>query len=64
MDLNFVCFSCFKQVLSGIHAVLNKLISVLILSSVKNNWYSGPIKTTREDDNFLLFRVLRYCSFV
>ena len=31
MDLNFVCFSSFKQVLSGIHAVLNKLISVLIL---------------------------------
>ena len=64
MDLNFVFFSSFKQALSGIHAVLDKLISVLILSSLKNNWYSGPIKTTREDDNFLLFRVLRYCSFV
>ena len=64
MDLNFVCFSSFKQVLREIHAVLNKLISVLILSSLKNNWYGEPIKTTREDDNFLLFRVLRYCSFV
>ena len=51
-------FPSFKQVLSEIYAVLNKLISVLILSSLKDNWYRGPMKTTREDDNFLLLRVL------
>ena len=60
MDLNYV-FSNFKQVLSEIHAVLNKLLLVLILSAMKNNCYSRPIKRTREGDNFLL---LRYCSFV
>ena len=51
-------FASLKQVLSGIYVVLNKLILVLILSSLKNNCYSGPMKTTREDDNFLLLRVL------